>query len=133
MQPSIKFTLEQKVLLGLFTVNMLAYQFIQDYLRPQIHNNNNVLSYLLGVAPNFFAAIALPAFFVFISSYIKNGGKYILYYATTFSTIGLLFWEITQIWLKKGVFDYNDIIWTILGSVTFIIIYKIIVLRHLDS
>jgi len=57
----------------IFAVCFFAYQQIQDNIRPHYHGSNSTIKYLLGVAPNFFPAIGIPAIFVLRTPH-KIGG-----------------------------------------------------------
>ena len=45
----------------IFIVSFLLFPIVQDYIRPNYDGANEVLIYLLGVAPNFLPGIGLPA------------------------------------------------------------------------
>jgi hypothetical protein len=47
---------------GIFALGTIGFSGVQDWIRPVYKSGNGVTNYLIGVAPNFFAAIALPAF-----------------------------------------------------------------------
>ena len=56
----------------IFAFSFTAFNQIQDYIRPNYIGDNSIVKYLLGVAPNFFPAIGIPALFVVID---KNNKK----------------------------------------------------------
>ena len=114
----------------IFAFCTIAYQLIQDSIRPQYIGDNSTIKYLLGVAPNFFPAIGIPALFVLIIPYIikqKNSGTW--FYekrylsANLISVIGLVGWEFIQLSSGKMKFDWNDVFWTLLGALLFNIIW----------
>lgn len=113
----------------LFAICFIAYQQIQDNIRPNYYGSNLVYKYLLGIAPNFFPSIGIPALFVLciaqISSKKKNKwlneNKHIT--ANIISITGLLSWEFLQITTTKGHFDWNDVLWTLIGGFVFQLIW----------
>lgn len=113
----------------LFASCFIAYQQIMDYIRPNDTHKNLTISYLLGLAPNFFPAIGIPALFVllipqmnFINHFLYEN-KHIL--ANLISLFGLISWEFIQKTSTKLHFDWNDILWTFLGAIIFHIIWII--------
>ncbi len=44
-----------------FGVSFLLFPVVQDYIRPNYDGSNELIVYLLGVAPNFLPGIGLPA------------------------------------------------------------------------
>jgi hypothetical protein len=113
----------------IFVLCSIAYQFIQDTLRPQYDGDNAMISYFLGVAPNFFPAIGLPAFFVILIPQLfgnENNKRWLHEQkhitANIISMTGLILWEFMQV---KGNlhFDWNDILWTCIGAFVFQVIW----------
>jgi hypothetical protein len=51
---------------ALFALCFIAYQQVQDNIRPAYTGRNLTIIYLLGIAPNFFPAIGIPALFILI-------------------------------------------------------------------
>ena len=49
---------------ALFAICFTAYQQVIDKIRPNYSGDNLTVKYLLGIAPNFFPAIGIPALFV---------------------------------------------------------------------
>ena len=45
----------------IFAISFLLFSIVQDYIRPNYDGANGIIIYLLGVAPNFFPGIGLPA------------------------------------------------------------------------
>lgn len=112
--------------LAIFALCFLAFQLVQDTIRPNYSGDNPSLKYVLGVAPNFFPAIGIPALFVvIIPSFIsqKRRKKWqptrLHLTANAISQSGLISWEFIQIATRHGRFDWNDILWTVLGGVLF--------------
>jgi hypothetical protein len=81
------------------------------------------------VAPNFFPAIGIPALFVLIIPYAikrNNSDTWIIekrhLFANLISLIGLIGWEFIQLSGKLR-FDWNDILWTLIGALIFQLIW----------
>ena len=109
----------------LFACCFIAYQQIQDNIRPQYSGANFTIKYLLGVAPNFFPAIGIPAIFVVLipQFFRKNNSnswvvKNIHLSSNFLSASGLIIWEFMQLSGKLR-FDWNDILWTLIGAFMF--------------
>jgi hypothetical protein len=85
---------------ALFALCFIAYQQVQDNIRPAYTGGNLTVKYLLGIAPNFFPAIGIPALFIVIIPQMKwtnkwlNEKKHIT--ANLISLAGLLSWEFLQ-------------------------------------
>lgn len=114
----------------LFAVCFIAYQQVQDTIRPNYMGTNALVKYLLGIAPNFFPAVGIPALFVVLIPALNkknnanswlNGNRNLL--AIGVSLVGLIGWEFTQIITTKGHFDWNDVLWTLLGAAVFHVIW----------
>lgn len=107
----------------LFALCFIAYQQVQDNIRPAYIGGNLTIKYLLGIAPNFFPAIGIPALFIVIIPQIQslnkwfNEKKHIT--ANLISLAGLLSWEFLQTITIQGHFDWNDILWTLIGAFVF--------------
>jgi hypothetical protein len=124
----MKFKLEYYWFL-IFAFCFTAFNQIQDYIRPNYMGDNPVIKYFLGVAPNFFPAIGIPALFVLIIPYVLK-----MHYSGTWfydkrhlsanliSIIGLVGWEFLQLSGKLR-FDWNDILWTFIGALLFQVIW----------
>ena len=115
----------------LFALCFTAFNQVQDNIRPNYIGENAVIKYFLGVAPNFFPAIGIPALFVLIIPYLlKNNYSGTWFYekryltANLISVIGLVGWEFIQISGKLR-FDWNDILWTLIGALLFHFIWMI--------
>jgi hypothetical protein len=67
----MKFKLEYYWFL-IFALCFTAFNQIQDNFRPNYGGDDLIIKYLLGVAPNFFPAIGIPALFVVIIPYLLN-------------------------------------------------------------
>jgi len=107
---------------SMFAACFIAYQQVIDNIRPNYSGNNEVINYLLGVAPNFFPAVGMPALFVILIPVISrnqwvNDHRQIM--ANVISLTGLLCWEFLQSASTQLQFDWHDILWTFLGAVVF--------------
>jgi hypothetical protein len=49
-----------------FALTFIAYQLVQDNIRPNYKSDNSIVKYLLGIALNFFPSIGIPALFVIL-------------------------------------------------------------------
>lgn len=107
----------------LFAISFITYQQIIDNIRPNYTGNSATYKYLLGIAPNFFPAIGIPALFMLILPQLKvknkwfNDKKHIT--ANQISLTGLLTWEYIQTTSSKLYFDWNDVLWTFIGAFVF--------------
>ncbi len=134
----MKFKLEYYWFL-IFALCFTAFNQIQDNIRPNYSGDNSIIKYLLGVAPNFFPAIGIPALFIMVIPLIlkkKNSETWIYkkrhLSANLFSVIGLVGWEFAQL-SGKLIFDWNDILWTLIGALSFHFIWLITPQRFKES
>jgi hypothetical protein len=111
---------------SIFALAFIAYQLMQDHLRPNYQGDSELVRYLLGIAPNFFPSIGIPALFVLIIAEVgrsESTGRWWLtnrhITANVLSLIGLLSWEFTQTITAHGRFDWHDVLWTFIGALTF--------------
>ncbi|MBK7809786.1 MAG: hypothetical protein IPI50_00880 [Saprospiraceae bacterium] len=114
---------------ALFALCFIAYQQVQDNIRPNYIGNNLSVKYLLGIAPNFFPAIGIPALFVILIPQMKQTSKWLNekkhITANIISLTGLLSWEFLQTKTTRGHFDWNDVLWTLIGALVFQLIWTI--------
>lgn len=117
----------------IFALSTLAYSYIQDTLRPASKDYPNAIKYLLGVGPNYFAGLSLPAFFMFMAPHVISSEKLQNLTITRLRNIsiiialtGLIIWETVQLKSRNGYFDSHDIIWTFIGALTFLIIQRLL-------
>ena len=113
----------------IFVFSFLLFPIVQDYIRPWYDGGNEIIIYLLGVAPNFLPGIGLPALLYVVipelskpnSSLFKNR----LNWSVVISITGLIANEFITIFTPgRGVFDWNDILWTLIGAGFFVLIDK---------
>jgi hypothetical protein len=110
-------------------LTFIAYQLVQDNIRPNYNGDNLTVKYLLGIAPNFFPSIGIPALFLLLIPELSknktnkwlNSNKHIT--ANIISVIGLLSWEFLQMNTLRGRFDWNDVPWTFIGAFIFQLIW----------
>ena len=122
---------------AVFALCFFTYQQVQDNIRPAYADGNLTIKYLLGIAPNFFPAIGIPALFIVIIPQMKltnkwlNEKKHIT--ANLISLTGLLSWEFLQTITTRGYFDWNDILWTLIGAFVFQLIWTISPIRYKEK
>jgi hypothetical protein len=122
---------------ALFALCFIAYQLVQDNIRPNYTGGNLTIIYLLGIAPNFFPSIGIPALFVVLIPQMKltskwlNEKKHIT--ANLISLTGLLSWEFFQTITTKGHFDWNDVLWTLIGALVFQLIWIVSPIRYKEK
>lgn len=94
----------------------LGYHHVQDDLRALAaeRGHDGVFIYLLGVAPNFLGALSVTAGLIVIGLEWRKGARLapIAVASGLIALLGLWVWEIAQLWLPNGTFDWHDIAWT---------------------
>lgn len=119
---------------ALFALCFISYQQVIDNIRPNYNGDNLTIKYLLGVAPNFFPAIGIPALFVILIPQLKRTNRWLNenrhLTANLISVIGLVSWEFIQATSTKLHFDWNDICWTIIGAVVFQVIWTLTPMKY---
>ncbi len=92
---------------------------VQNFIRPNSKDYNEIIKQLLGVLPNFLAGIGMSiAIFIYNNGYfekIKLNPEKRMLASVILSILGLTLWEYIQIFSYRP-FDINDVIATILGS-----------------
>ena len=114
----------------IFALNFASFQLVQDYIRPQYTGDSSLIRYFLDIAPNFFPAVGIPSLFMVLLPILFSGNissTFIMKRHLTsnlISVTGLICWEVLQV-TGKLVFDWHDILWTILGAIFFHIIWTL--------
>jgi VanZ family protein len=92
---------------------------VQNFIRPNSKDYDEMIKQLLGVLPNFLAGIGMSmAIFIYNNGYfekIKLNPEKRMLASVILSILGLTLWEYIQIFAYRP-FDINDVIATILGS-----------------
>ena len=107
-----------------FGLSFLTFGLFQDYIRPNYEGGNDLIIYFLGVIPNFLPGIGLPSIiYVIIPEIFKSNTSIYrnrLKWSIIISMIGLIGNEFITIYTPgRGVFDRNDVVWTIIGGIVF--------------
>ena len=105
----------------IFAISFLLFSIVQDYIRPNYDGANGIIIYLLGLL-QISCRIGLPVpLYVIIPEVSKPNSslfKNRLYWSVGISISGLIANEVITIFTPgRGVFDWNDILWTIIGQV----------------
>lgn len=115
--------------LALFAFCFATFQLIIDAIRPNYNGDSATVNYLLGIAPNFLPAIGIPALFIVLIPQLKRTNKWlnenVHITANVISTSGLISWEFIQATSTKLYFDWNDILWTLIGALVFQLIWML--------
>lgn len=117
---------------GLAGLGGLALLSLVQWARQQPWQHGAVLTYLIGVGPNFAAAIAIT--FVLQGAWTEqrsgpNGGpndggeQRRFHLSAAISGGGLLGWEAVQMFSRNLVFDWQDVLATLAGIAVCIVLY----------
>jgi hypothetical protein len=115
----------------IMAITFLLYQNVQDWWRPAYKGDSELWRYLLGIAPNFLPGIGLTAFIYAALPDLTPAQKYTKWYveqrhrtALFICMTGLIAWEVCQ--LTGGLyFDWNDILWTLIGGGCFYALWRL--------
>ena len=125
---------------SIFALTFISYQLVQDNIRPNYQGDNLIIKYLLGIAPNFFPSIGIPALFVILIPELAKKNKTTTWLndkrhitANAVSLIGLLSWEFLQVTTTREHFDLNDVLWTINGALIFKLIWTNTPVRYKEE
>lgn len=114
---------------ALFAFCFISYQQVIDNIRPNYNGDNLTIKYLLGILPNFFPAIGIPALFLILVPQLKRTNKWLNekkhITASLVSLTGLTSWEFIQATSTKLHFDWNDVLWTLIGAAVFQLIWTL--------
>jgi hypothetical protein len=121
--------------LALFALGTIGFTVVQDYIRPNYHGESDWIKYCLGVAPNYFAGLGLSSFFVVMIHQINSSAKKPTpsvwlngrahFSGMIISVTGLFVWECMQTFSNRGHVDIHDFIWTLIGALTFYVIWLV--------
>ena len=117
---------------AIFALTFVAYQQITDNIRPYYSGGNAVIIYFLGIAPNFFPAVGIPALFVILLPELGRSAEPAKWLreqrhisANLISVVGLIAWEFVQMSRPKAQFDWNDVLWTFVGAAVFQLLWTV--------
>jgi len=115
----------------LFGIKFLAFNWVQDFIRPNYNGEHRGIIYFFFFFPNFLPAIGLPALFYVIIPELFSPGSFIrkntLGFSIGIAIVGLIGNEFITIYTPgRGVFDWNDILWTLIGGLIFIVIHTLV-------
>ena len=113
----------------IFGFTFILFNIVQENIRPNYEGGNNLIIYFLGVIPNFLPGIGLPSLlYVIIPEVFKPNSSFYeerLKLSIYISMFGLICNEFITIFTPgRGVFDWNDIVWTLMGGGVFLIIHR---------
>ena len=113
----------------IFGFTFILFNIVQENIRPNYEGGNSLIIYFLGVIPNFLPGIGLPSlFYVIIPEVFKPNSLFYkerLKLSIYISMFGLICNEFITIFTPgRGVFDCNDIVWTLMGGGVFLIIHR---------
>ena len=113
----------------IFGFTFILFNIVQENIRPNYEGGNSLIIYFLGIIPNFLPGIGLPSlFYVIIPEVFKSNSLFYkerLKLSIYISMFGLIFNEFVTIFTPgRGVFDWNDIVWTLMGGGVFLIIHR---------
>lgn len=112
-----------------FGISFFSFGIVQDFIRPNYNGASELVIYFLGVIPNFFPGIGLPSLlYVLIPELFPPTSslyKERLKWSMVISMVGLVGNEFLTIYTPgRGVFDWNDILWTFIGGMLFYFLHK---------
>lgn len=115
---------------GLAGLGGLALLTLVQWARQQHLQHGAVLTYLIGVGPNFAAAIAIT--FVLLGAWAEqwpgNGGhedRMRFRVSAAISGAGLLGWEAVQMLSRNLVFDWQDVLATLAGIAVCFVLFAL--------
>lgn len=121
----------QTILLIIFLACFAAFQLIQRNWRRNYSGNSEIIQYLLGVAPNFLAAIGLCCLFTALLPKRKILNLSTSFFAPALSFVLLMLWEVQQRFSGLGLrFDVHDLIWTLVGCGLFLLLNRLFLTKH---
>nr|WP_315212930.1 hypothetical protein [uncultured Flavobacterium sp.] len=100
---------------------LLMIPLVQNQLRDYFRENNLPMGVILGSLPNFIAAFSLCSLGLLISDRLFNFKNVNLIFFLVI--VVLIVYEIFQLEIKSLRFDYFDIMFTVIGGLTFKFFY----------
>ncbi len=110
-------------------LGLALHHLIEEHIRP-CYQGIDAVQFLLGVAPNFLASFLIFPF-AGMAIWKMQTHKNIsvqdkwFWVSLIISSLGLMIWEFMQL-TGNLVFDYWDILFTVLGSILALILYKFV-------
>ncbi len=123
-------------------IGLATHELINELIRPLYGQGEGVWAFILGVLPNFLAAACIFPFMILTirDSYVNSKQKineHNLYqwfiYGLIITTSGLIIWEFIQKSNGNLVYDLNDIIATLSGSITAYLFYILNRKRYISN
>lgn len=106
---------------------------VQRVIRPNVTDAGDLVNFILGVLPNFFAGIAMAiSIFIYrpaIFEKFRLSNHQINLIAGLISFLGLWLWEYIQTWTQKK-FDWMDVLFSALGAIISITLGLLYVYRN---
>lgn len=128
------------IILALFGLG--THEIIDEMIRPQFGKGESVISFILGILPNYLAAGFIFPFAVLTirDTYTTNGQKKNIINLNTWfwiglvgSQLGLILWELIQLDSKNLVYDPFDIVATLIGGITAIGIFEMSKAKYIQQ
>ena len=113
----------------IFGITFSLFSLVQENIRPNYNGENRLIIYILGVLPNFLPGIGLSSLFYVIIPEVFKPNTFIfkkrLKWSVIISMSGLVLNEVITIFTPGiGVFDWNDILWTLIGGGLFLTFHR---------
>ncbi|WP_421837275.1 hypothetical protein [Novosphingobium sp.] len=126
--------MKQSTRYGLAGLGGLALLTLVQWARQEHLQHGAVLTYLIGVGPNFAAAIAIT--FVLLGAWAEQrpgadgrGERLRFRVSAAISGGGLLGWEAVQMLSRNLVFDWQDVLATLAGIAVCFVLFAVIAPR----
>ena len=118
------------MLYGVFLLGAVAWKSLQLF-RQAKHPHTFLMQFLYGSGPNLIAGVCLPAFFLLFFPHVRLRYSEItilkwFLLSVAFSQIGLIGWEIAQLFVGGAVYDPFDIAASLLGAFLSLPLYFIV-------
>ncbi|MEO0612839.1 MAG: hypothetical protein AAFY83_05965 [Pseudomonadota bacterium] len=96
----------------------LTYHYVQDNKRDDAPSYSELVTYLLGIAPNALGGVSLTAGIIAIAYdwfAVRFARKGIIGLSAAIALTGLIGWEAAQLRIPTMTFDWQDVAWTFPG------------------